>query len=421
MRSTFLWSLGFVLVGTGTVHSQDPSAVEFFERRIRPALAEHCWKCHGPEKQKGRLRLDSRAAVLLGGDSGPAVMLTTPTKSLLLKAIGYDDPELRMPPRGKLPAEVIADLTRWVEMGVPWPDDARNLKLAAAKEFDLESRRGHWSLRPLRSAPPPAVRNAAWIQTPVDAFILSKLEAAGLTPAPPADPRTLLRRVYFDLIGLPPPPEDVERFVADCNGRPRREALGRVVDRLLQSHHFGERWARHWLDLVRYAETYGHEFDFEIPEAWKYRDYVIRAINDDVPYDQFVKEHIAGDLLVQPRLRHDKAAGTITNESIVGTGFWWLGEAKHSPVDSRADQADRIDNQLDVFGKTFLGLTVACARCHDHKFDAVSTRDYYALAGYLQSSRQDRAFTDVVEVREPVLRRLREARAALAAVLPSWT
>jgi Protein of unknown function (DUF1553)/Protein of unknown function (DUF1549)/Planctomycete cytochrome C len=401
---------------TAPAWAQTPDALEFFEKRIRPLLAEHCQKCHGAEKQKGHLRLDSRAAILKGGDSGPALVPGDVAQSRLLKAIGYGDPELCMPPRGKLPDPLINDLTQWVKQGAVWPDDAKNQKLAVAKEFDLKARSRHWSLLPLKSASAPAVKNQTWSQSPIDAFILAKLEEKGLAPAPPADPRTLLRRLHFDLVGLPPPARAVEEFVAAWDGASakRQSLIERVADRLLASPQYGERWARHWLDLVRYAETHGHEFDVDIPDAWQYRDYVIRAFHDDVPYDQFVREHIAGDLLPKPR----RNPTTKINESILGTGFWWLGEAKHSPVDSRADQADRIDNQIDVFGKAFLGMTIACARCHDHKFDAISTKDYYALAGYLQSVRPDRAFIDSAEQRLRQLEPLRALRAAIMATLP---
>ncbi len=257
------------------------------------------------------------------------------------------------------------------------------------KQFDLAARAQHWSFRPLAEVSPPEVANAGWIQTPVDRFILARLEAADLAPAPPADKRTLLRRVTFDLTGLPPTPAEIDAFLADDSPA----AYETVVDRLLASPHYGERWARHWLDLVRYAETRGHEFDFEIPNAFRYRDYLIRAFNADIPYDRFVVEHVAGDLLDPPRRNPQEGF----NESIIATGWYCFGEALHSPVDVRADEANRIDNQIDVFSKTFLGLTVSCARCHDHKFDAISTKDYYALAGYLQSSRYQQAYIDSPE------------------------
>jgi hypothetical protein len=365
-----------------------PDGNDFFESRVRPLLVENCHRCHSTAtKQRGNLLLDSRAGLLKGGDNGPAVVPGHPERSLLIKAVGYADADLRMPPKGRLGAEQVADLTAWVRMGAPWPESAALRPGGLAKTvFDLQERRRHWAFQPLHAGPPPSVRHATWVRTPVDAFILAKLEAAGLAPAPPADRRTLLRRVTYDLIGLPPTLAEIDAFLADDSP----DAYPRLVDRLLASPHYGERWGRHWLDLARYAETCGHEYDLDMPEAYAYRDYVIRALNADLPYDQFVVEQVAGDLLPAPR-RHPTEG---FNESIIGTGFWFLGETKHSPVDVRADQADRIDNQIDVFAKTFLGLTVACARCHDHKFDAISTRDYYALAGYLQSSRLQHAAVD---------------------------
>jgi hypothetical protein len=380
-------SAGPVLAAGGPME-----ATEFFEKKIRPVLAKHCYGCHSAraKKLRGGLRLDGRAALLRGGDSGPAVEPGRPEKSRLVAAVSYKDVDLQMPPAGKLPAAVLADLTAWVKMGAPWPGPAAGTSAGGGGRFDLARRkREHWSWRPVRPQPPPTVRRRGWVRSPSDAFILARLEAAGIQPAPEADKRTLLRRVYFDLLGLPPAPADVEAFVKDGSPAP----LERVVDRLLASPRFGERWGRHWLDLVRYAETRGHEFDYPIPNAYHYRDYVIRALNADLPYDQFVTEHLAGDLLPKPR-RHPVEG---FNESILGTAWWFLGEEVHSPVDVRGDQADRFDNRLDVFGKTFLGLTVACARCHDHKFDAISTADYYALFGFLASSSYRLARFDSME------------------------
>jgi hypothetical protein len=360
----------------------DPATIEFFEKKVRPILAEHCYKCHSTQakKLKGGLLLDSRVGLLDGGDSGPAVVPGHPEQSRLVEAIGYKNVDLRMPPKARLPDAAIADLTTWVRMGVPWPQAERPRSQVASKDaIDLYQRkREHWAWRPIRLPAVPAVQNQSWPLGPIDQFIMARLEAKGLTPAAPADKRTLIRRVYFDLIGLPPTPAEVEAFLQDTSP----DALAKVVDRLLASEHFGERWARHWLDLVRYAETRGHEYDYVNPDAYQYRDYVVRAINADVPYDRFVIEHIAGDLLDRPRLHPTEGF----NESILGTGFWFLGEQLHSPVDIRQDEADRLDNMVDVAGKTFLGLTIACARCHDHKFDAISTRDYYALYGFLESS-----------------------------------
>jgi hypothetical protein len=358
----------------------DDAGLEFFEKQVRPILVARCYECHSgsAKRLEGKLRLDSRAAALKGGDTGPAVVPGKPKESLLVDAINYGE-LYQMPPKSRLPAEEIAALTKWVEMGAPWPQEESSAATAPSNsEFDLAQRKAeHWCWQPLSNPPVPQIRNPqSAIRNPIDAFIQAKLEAKGLSPALPADPRTLLRRVYFDLIGLPPTPEEVEAFLADTN------SFDSVVDKLLDSPHFGERWGRHWLDLVRYAESRGHEFDPNIPNAFEYRDYVIRALNADVPYDQFVIEHVAGDLLDKPRLHPTEG----WNESIIGTGFWFLGEWLHSPVDIRKDECDRIDNQIDVFTKTFLGLTVACARCHDHKFDAISQADYYALAGYLQSS-----------------------------------
>ncbi|HUE71859.1 MAG TPA: PSD1 and planctomycete cytochrome C domain-containing protein [Pirellulaceae bacterium] len=362
----------------------DEEGVEFFEKQIRPILIARCYDCHsgkladGETEPKGGLRLDSREATLKGGDTGPAVVPGKAKESLLVDAVNYGE-LYQMPPKSKLPAEEIAALTKWVEMGAPWPKEVVTATAGSETKFDLANRQAeHWCWKPLRAATPPKVNSEGWIQQPLDRFILAKLEEKGVTPSPPADKRTLIRRAYFDLIGLPPTPEEVEAFVTDSSP----QAFEKVVDELLASPHFGERWARHWLDLVRYAESRGHEFDYNIPNAFEYRDYVIRALNADVPYDQFVIEHVAGDLLEKPRLHPTEK----WNESIIGTGFWFFGEWIHSPVDIRKDETDRIDNMIDVFSKTFLGLTVSCARCHDHKFDAISLADYYALSGYLQSS-----------------------------------
>ena len=373
--------------------SDEPSAaaLEFFEKQVRPLLVSRCYECHGPDvkEPKGDLRLDTRSAILTGGDAGPAVVAGDPSKSLLIDAVNYGG-LYQMPPKSKLPAAEIAVLTRWVQLGAPWPKTDRAASDPAKEEFDLEQRRAeHWAWQPVRPQHPPAVDNSDWPRGLIDRFILAKLQERGLVPAPPADRQTLIRRVYFALIGMPPTAGQVEAFVAD----PSPDAFERVVDRLLGSPRFGERWARHWLDLVRYAETRGHEFDFNSPNAYQYRDYVIRAFNADVPYDAFVSEHIAGDLMDDPR--RNPVEGY--HESILGTGFWFLGEWVHSPVDTRKDETDRFDNMIDVMSKTFLGLTVGCARCHDHKFDAITQDDYYALAGFLQSSSYRQVRFDAIE------------------------
>jgi hypothetical protein len=343
----------------------DPA--EQFEARVRPVLVEHCHKCHAGDKAKGGLRLDSRAALLAGGDTGPAVVPGDPDKSLLVKAVRGHDPDLVMPPAGRLPANVIRDLEAWVQGGAVWPGGDEPRHSPAVAEFDLAGRKAsHWAWRPLHDPP-----------GDIDRFVRAKLNDKGLSPSPPAEPAALVRRLAFDLTGLPPTPEEAERFAAN----PSPAAYERLVDTYLGSVHFGERWGRHWLDVVRYADTRGHEFDHPIPYAWRYRDWVIRAFNRDLPLRQFLTEQIAGDRVTPPRRGPDGA-----NESALGAGFWLLGEEVHSPVDVRQDQADRFDNRIDVFGKAVLGLTVACARCHDHKFDAIRAKDYYALFALLEAS-----------------------------------
>jgi len=382
--------------------SGDPAAVEFFEKQVRPILVARCSECHGTEEPKGNLRLDSRAAILAGGDTGAAIIPGKPDESLLIDAVRYGD-LYQMPPDSQLPPDEIQVLEQWVGRGAPWGAETANKAAATRKDFDIAARADHWSLQPLATATPPNVASSGWVRTSVDRYVLAKLESANLRPAPAADRRTLLRRATFDLTGLPPTPAEIASFLADTTPN----AYETVVNRLLNSPHYGERWARHWLDLVRFAETLGHEFDFEVANAYRYRDYVIRALNADLPFNQFVVEHIAGDLLPQPR-RHP---GDGTNESVIGTGWYFFGEAVHSPVDVRADEATRVDNQIDVFSKAFLGLTVSCARCHDHKFDAISTKDYYALAGYLQSSRYQQSSIEPPQFLEQELSELRVARA----------
>ncbi|HET6573161.1 MAG TPA: DUF1549 domain-containing protein, partial [Fimbriiglobus sp.] len=381
-----------------------PEQAEFFETKVRPVLAEHCYKCHSAETKKqpkGGLRVDGRALLLHGGDGGPAVVPGDPGKSRLIEAVRYANPDLQMPPKAKLPAATIADLERWIKDGAPWPGTAAATPVVTSA-FDLQRRKAeHWAWQPVRPQSPPKVTDASWPRDPVDRFILAKLEAKGLRPAPPAGKLIWLRRVTFALTGLPPTPGEIVAFQTDNS----TEAFAKVVDRLLASPAYGERWGRHWLDLVRYAETRGHENDFDIPNAHQYRDYVVRALNADVPYNRLVQEHIAGDVL-KPRLDPETGA----NESVIGTGFWHLGEEVHSPVDIRQDQADRLDNRIDVLSKAFLGLTVACARCHDHKFDAIGTRDYYALYGLLEGSGYRQVRIDGWERNREVAAKLAELR-----------
>ena len=353
----------------------------FFESKIRPILSEKCYECHSASanKSKGGLRLDHINLILKGGDSGPALVKGKPLESLIMEAIRYEDPDFHMPPKEKLSKQVVVDFEKWIMEGAHWPKE--NEPVASTKKkrssFNLEKRKNeHWCWQPIQKPEVPSLPGITL--DPIDSFIRARLDEEGLLPSEKTDKRTWLRRVTYDLIGLPPSLEEIKSFLGDQS----ESSHEKVVDRLLSSSHFGEKWARHWMDLVRYAETCGHEFDYPLENPHEYRDYLIRAFNEDVPYDQLLKEHVAGDLIKTPRIHSiDKF-----NESIIGTGFWYFHEAVHAPTDSKVDNADRMENQLDVFGKTFLGLTIGCARCHDHKFDAISEKDYYSLATFMQGS-----------------------------------
>ncbi|MFM7058545.1 MAG: DUF1553 domain-containing protein [Planctomycetota bacterium] len=423
----FLIRLVLVLVGLcGPVFGADePTAeqAEFFRSKVLPLLETRCFECHGNQDDiEGDLRLTTLKDMLTGGESGAAVVPGDPDRSLIVQAVRYET--FQMPPRDKLPDQEIEILVKWIRDGARWPKEESSPPPAAGRPsksaFPLQERKAaHWAWRPLEQPAVPSVQNVSWPSTDVDRFILQPLEAVRLTPAPDAARTAILRRLSFDILGLPPSLQLQDQFLADP--RPLPEAVAAVADQLLASPQFGERWGRHWLDLVRYAETLGHEFDFPLPHAWQYRDYVIRALNADVPYNEFVREHIAGDLLAEPR-RHPERG---TNESIIATGFWYLCEDKHAPVDVRLEEAFRIDNQIDMFGKAFLGLTIACARCHDHKFDAISTEDYYALAGFLQSSRRRIEWLDPGQQQEQRLAEIRRhqqaADATLSSGLQTWT
>ncbi|HBV64887.1 MAG TPA: hypothetical protein DEF45_17905 [Rhodopirellula sp.] len=373
------------LVVTPALWAEDaPTAdeVQFFESKVRPIFVEHCYECHSAtsDEVEAELLLDSKWGWMTGGESGPAIIPGNLDDSLVIDAVRYEEDKVTaMPPRSKLSDKEIEILEKWVQMGAPDPRTSKKPVTTETKEVDFQKRfNEHWSWRPITKPELPWVGDGEWPRSDLDRFILHKIEAAGLKPASEADRRTWLRRVYFDLIGLPPTVDQIAAFLGDDSDN----AHEKVVDELLKSPHFGEKWARHWMDLVRYAETYGHEFDYPLRYAHEYRDYLIRAFNADVPFDQFIREHIAGDLLDKPRQNPEEG----WNESIIGTGFWYLHEATHAPTDVLGNEADIMDNQIDVFGKSFLGLTIACARCHDHKFDAITTADYYALTAYLQSS-----------------------------------
>ncbi len=373
--------------------------LEFFEAKVRPLFVQHCAECHSAiaGDPEGGLSFDSHHDFLAA--EGVAVA-GKPEESLLVKVVRYDG-DLQMPPDGKLPAAAIQTIEEWVRRGLPWPDDGTPAGTAKSgvEAFDLAKRKAeHWCWHPPRITPAPAVTNAAWCRNDIDRFVLARLESAGLEPAAEASRETLVRRAAEILTGLPALPADVARVTGD----PDPHAFDRYVDQLLASPHYGERFGRHWLDVVRYGETRGHEFDYIIPNAWQYRDWVVKAFNDDLPYDQFVCEQIAGDLIERPRID----AKTGANASVVGTGFWFLGEAVHGPVDIAQDEADRMDNCLDTFGKAFLGLALGCARCHDHKFDAISNEDYYALAGMLMSSSYRQVPFETLEANRAVARRL---------------
>lgn len=350
---------------------------QFFEKRVRPLLISNCFSCHDNSTQMGSLRLDSRAALLKGGTSGAAIIPGDPEKSLLIRAVCYDS-KLKMPPSGKLTAQQIADLTAWVKMGAPWPEVRRPVSAATSAPGSAQSAR-FWSFQPVKSPPIPVVKNRAWVKSPLDAFILAGLEKKGLIPATPADRRTLLRRATFDLTGLPPTPEEVNAFRADTSP----DAFSRVVDRLLASPQYGERWGRHWLDVVRYADSQdarGIGGEGDISEAWRYRDWVVDAFNSDLPYNRFVMDQVAGDLLPPPPGKDINIPG------IIATGMLAIGDWGNGDADKEKLITDIVDDQVDVVSRSFMGLTVSCARCHDHKFDPIPTRDYYGLAGIFFSS-----------------------------------
>ncbi len=359
--------------------ADDPLAAEFFEKSIRPILAEKCQKCHGAAKTRGGLSLAGRALVLKGGDSGPAAVPGKPRESLIIEAVEQRG-ELKMPPEGKLSPGEVDRLRRWIELDMPWPEvHAGESAAPAAAPAESRESRDWWSFRPVRAGSPPLVKDAGWPRSEVDRFILAALEARGMKPSPTADRRTLIRRASYDLTGLPPTPEEVESFVADRSP----EAFARVVDRLLASPAYGERWGRHWLDVVRYADARDliqlpAESDFR--ESWRYRDWVVAAFNRDMSYADFVRFQIAGDLLPPPR------PGGINPDAIVATGLLAIADFVPGDVDKDQMIADYVNDQVNVVGKAFLGLTIGCARCHDHKFDPISAEDYYALAGIFFST-----------------------------------
>ena len=375
-----------------------PDGVEFFEKKIRPLLAEHCYECHSAgKKTKGGLALDSREGWMKGGDSGPALVPGELDASRLITAVRYKDKEFRMPPKRKLSDSQIADFEAWVKMGAP--DPRTGGATFVKKEINIADGRKHWAYQLPQKQTLPTVKDAAWPRTDLDRFLLAKLEAKNLHPSADADPVTLVRRLYFDLLGLPPTPEQIDAFVRDFSlshsptltpapakageqaGKRESEngAVVRLVDSLLASPHFGERWGRHWLDVVRYAESLTLR-GFVMKEAWRYRDYVITSFNADKPYDRFLREQVAGDLLPHSSIPQRQ-------QQLVATTFLTLGNTNLEEQEKKQLEMDVVDEQLDTMGKAFLGQTIGCARCHDHKFDPIPTRDYYALAGIFKSSK----------------------------------
>ena len=355
---------------------EQPTAegIEFFEKKIRPVLVEHCYKCHSEKAAtsknlKGGLRLDNRAGVLKGGESGPAIVPGKPAQSLLLESLNYESFE--MPPKGKLPAAVIADFAEWIARGAP---DPRGGELAVTGGIDIEAGRNHWSYRPLREPRMPETRSIAG-DSSIDMYLLAQLRSNGLVQGPLAERHVLVRRLYFDLLGLPPSPEEIEDFVN--NDAP--DAYPRLVDRLLASPQFGERWGRHWLDVVRYAESITLR-GFIFPQAWRYRDYVITTFNQDKPFREFIKQQLAGDLMPASSLQEQQ-------RNLVATTFLAMGNNNLEDQDKSKLRMDVVDEQLETIGRGFLAQTIGCARCHDHKFDPIPTRDYYALAGILRSTK----------------------------------
>lgn len=391
-RPSFLGLIAFAVLTWAVVWSGRTAAaqttspefsadqVEFFKTKVQPILKARCLKCHGGEaKVRGGLRVDSRESIVKGGELGPAVSLEDPVESLLLQAINYDG--LEMPPNGRLSQEEVDVLTRWVKAGAPWTPGAQAPPAVAESRPESEkpavaaAARNYWAYRPIVRPDPPAVHNSAWVRNPIDSFILAGLEAKGLAPVAEADRATLARRLYYDLIGLPPTPEEVDAFVSDKS----KDAYTRLVDRLLDSPHYGEKWGRHWLDLVRYAETNGYERDSAKPNAWRYRDYVIDSFNKDKPYDRFLAEQLAGDEIAPT-----------SPEAVIATGYYRLGIWDDEPADKPLARYDVLDGVLSTTAQVMLGMTVNCARCHDHKKDPIPQTDYYRmLAFFIDVTNQD--------------------------------
>jgi hypothetical protein len=400
---------------TAAVASESPT--DFFESRVRPILVEHCYRCHSAEaltkkKLRGGLMLDTRDGILKGGDTGPAIVPGRPEASLLIKAVGHAEKDLKMPPKKMLPAAEIALLTEWVRKGAPDPRapvvaaEAASLVTDDAWEVEFQKRLRWWSLQPMRRTEPPKVQDEEWSHEPVDRFVRAALDSAKLPPAPPADPEALARRLSFVLTGLPPSATVLENFTSAYATNPT-SSIQHLVSSLLASPHFGERFARHWMDVVRYTDTYGYEWDTPAKGAYEYRDYLIRAFNDDIGFDQMLREQLAGDLLPQQRI-HPQAG---TDESLIAPMFYHMGEHRHgSSLMFNGIHQDMVNNKIDAFSKAFLATTVACARCHDHNLEAVSQHDYYALAAVFTTPRWTSRVIDAPGKNDPAIAKLKELR-----------
>ncbi len=378
MRTTLitLFTLAFVSSFGVRAVADDNAGITFFEKKIRPVLVAKCYKCHNSKKRaRGGLILDSKDGLLEGGDTGPAIVPKHPEKSLLIAAMEYKDPLLEMPPSGKLPNHVIEDFKKWIKMGAP---DPRTGDQTAKKTYgiDIEKGRKFWAFQLPKRPPLPNLKNEKWAHGPIDRFVLAKLESKGFQPVADTDRRTLIRRAYFALIGLPPSPKQIDNFVNDKSPK----AFEKVVDELLASPHFGERWARHWLDIARFAESTGGGRSMLFPDAWRYRDYVIHAFNSDKSYAQFLKEQIAGDLL-------EAKSDQERYWQLVATAYLLLGPTNYELQDKPVLESDVIDEQIDSLGRAMMGMTIGCARCHDHKFDPIPQKDYYALAGIFKNTK----------------------------------
>ena len=394
--------IGLVVLMSSAASAADKpptkAGLAFFEAKIRPVLIQHCYQCHSAAaatkgKLKGKLLLDTRSGIRKGGESGPAVVPGNTSKSEIIAALKHES--FKMPPRGKLPARVIADFEKWIKLGAPDPRDGK--AVLSKKTIDIEAGRKHWAFQPLKSVSPPGVTDKTWVRTPVDEFVRARQERAGITPNKTADARTLIRRAYFDLIGLPPSPAEVDKFVAEARSD-RDAAYKKLIDRLLASRHYGERWARHWLDLARFAESNGYAFDKDRPNAYHYRDFVIKALNADMSYDRFVRLQIAGDLLggqIPATKPEDKY------NAVAATGFIVAGPftTQQTQKERERSRYEQLDDILNTMGTSMLGLTLGCARCHDHKYDPLPQYDYYRLA----SAFSDVGFADNGVNRDPAI------------------